>query len=346
MGAGAMRLPSLFMFFTTQMKMMRKAFGALACGLLLLCSACGEKSKETPKPQPSLAELRGDTAALRIALLPVLDCLPFYYAEASGICREQGLKRSEFLSFTAQWDADTALLGGTVDGAFMDVVRLHHYRGKGHKLIGVCATDGRWALMTSPTLRAKKVDQLTGRMVAHSRLSASEWLLAESLRRGGVASKDVFSPQINDFFLRLSMLRASQVDAAIMPEPQASAAMVAGCRRLHVKGLDTLSTGMLVMSDKVLKRQVGIDNLKALLRSYNAAVDTINKYGKDVCRDLLASRYRLSSEAIDTLKLPRYRHATLPSQQQLDAARSYLQKSGSLGRKFKSARLTDASFLP
>ena len=330
----------------TQKKMMRKAFGILLCAITLLWMSCENKPQETPKSQLTLAELRGDTAALRIALLPVLDCLPFYYAEASGICREQGLKRFELLSFTAQWDADTALLSRTVDGAFMDMVRLHHYRGKGHKLVCVSATDGRWALMTSPTLRAKKVDQLKGRMAAHSRLSASEWLLSECLRKDGVAPKDVFTPQVNDFFLRLSMLKASQVDAAIMPDPQASAAMVAGCRKLNVKGLDTLSTGLLVMNDKVLKKQVAVDNLKALLRSYNAAVDTINKYGKDVCRDLLASRYRLSPEAIDTLQLPRYRHAALPSSHRMEAARVYLQKSGRLGRKFKSARLVDASFLP
>lgn len=328
------------------MKTIKNAFVILACAFAVMCLSCENKPKDVAETKPTLAELRGDTATLRIALLPVIDCLPFYYAEASGICQAQGLKRIEFLPFTAQWDADTALLSGSADGAFMDMVRLHHYCGQGHKLICVSATQGRWALMTSPTLRVKKVSQLAGRMVAHSRLSASEWLLAESLQKGGVAQKDVFTPQINDFFLRQSMLKASQVDAAIMPEPQATAAMMAGCRRLNVKGLDTLSTGLLVMSDKVLKRQVTMDNLKALLRSYNAAVDTINKYGKDVCRDLLVSRYRLSPSAIDTLQLPRYHHAALPSQARMETARSYLQKTGRLGRKFKSARLVDASFLP
>ena len=42
------------------------------------------------------------------------------------------------------------------------------------------------------------------------------------------------------------------------------------------------------------------------------AADSINKLGKNKIFDILSIRYQLPEKAIDSLKLPHYRHASIP----------------------------------
>ena len=48
------------------------------------------------------------------------------------------------------------------------------------------------------------------------------------------------------------------------------------------------------------------------IKAYNMAADSINKLGKNKISDILYIRYQLPEKAIDSLKLPHYRHASIP----------------------------------
>ncbi len=61
-----LRLPHLFLF------------------LAGLCGACGSHT-ETADPAETA---RQDSLALKVALMPTLDCLPFYYADRCGIFKD------------------------------------------------------------------------------------------------------------------------------------------------------------------------------------------------------------------------------------------------------------------
>ena len=99
---------------------------------LLLCVA---GCKRAAVSETAVRAHADDSVALSVALGPTLDCLPFYYAEASGIYDTLGLN-VDIKSYSAQFDRDTALLGNTADGIFSDLVRTQYHVAQGHNLSG------------------------------------------------------------------------------------------------------------------------------------------------------------------------------------------------------------------
>ena len=74
----------------------------------------------------SLAGCVGETAeagTLRIAVLPILDTLPMYVAEAEGYFAEQGVM-VEFVIAASAAERDQLLQAGQVDGFITDLVAL------------------------------------------------------------------------------------------------------------------------------------------------------------------------------------------------------------------------------
>ena len=100
--------------------MKKLAFGFIA---LLVLASCGQSYEETKRltRQQRLKMLREDSAALKIAVMPTLDCLPIFVAKERQLfdtAVDIRLKR-----FNAQMDIDTALIRGRAEGAITDLVR-------------------------------------------------------------------------------------------------------------------------------------------------------------------------------------------------------------------------------
>lgn len=318
--------------------------------LWLVCAAvlasCGgdrpaKDVKAVPPPQAGT-----DSTVLRLALLPTVDCLPFYYAEAAGIYDTLGLRGLKLVTFSAQADADTALLGGSVQGGVTDLVRLGYHCGRGKKLVAVAATDGSWAFAACGSLRIRSVEKMKGRMVAISRLSASDCLSGEALQKNKMKYGDIYRPQINSFALRTSMLNENQIDGAVLPEPYATAARLAGHRLLPATGFSDMRLGCVAFSRKALADKATADALKLLLRGYDMAADTLNRRGIAACADLLLKDFHLARNVVDSLRLPRYGHARLPDGADIEKARTFLKERGRAGKRPAASAMVDATYLP
>ena len=72
-----------------------------------LCGACGSHT-ETADPAETA---RQDSLALKVALMPTLDCLPLYVASMYNLFDSLGAD-VRLKPYTAQMDCDTALRNG------------------------------------------------------------------------------------------------------------------------------------------------------------------------------------------------------------------------------------------
>ena len=82
--------------------------------LLMLLVSCGQSYEETKRltKAQKIRLAREDSAALKVAVMPTLDCLPLFIAKDRQLfdtAVDIRLKR-----FTAQLDCDTALMRGRV----------------------------------------------------------------------------------------------------------------------------------------------------------------------------------------------------------------------------------------
>ena len=115
-------------------------FAFLLAGMTLM-AACGDSYQET-KRLSRLERMRlakEDSAALKIAVMPTLDCLPLYVArENKWFCDGKTDIRLKY--YTSQIDCDTALLNGRVEGAVSDLVRVARMNSRGAKVKPQIAT--------------------------------------------------------------------------------------------------------------------------------------------------------------------------------------------------------------
>ena len=316
----------------------------------LLLTAChdGNEGKEGAANDSIVNvgdSLSRDSDALVIALTPTVDCLPVYYAKQSGIFQTLGLKVN-VLTYRSQFDCDTAMLGATAMGGATDLVRLHYYADKRQPLAAVTSTDGNWKLLACGKLRIKKTALLKERMISIARFSASDYFSKVALDAARMDYSDVFRPQINDVYLRTSMLNNNQIDAAMLPEPLATKARLAGHRVLYATTEKSENMGCLAFKPSFLAEKDSLNRVKLLLQGYNQAVDEINQKGKIACVDILLKQYELAPQVVDSLSLPKYEKATLPDHATMAKAQQFLKMHDHWREGINISTLLNGNFLP
>jgi len=296
--------------------------------LVLLLAACGQSYEETKRisREQRREAWRKDSAALKIAVMPTLDCLPLYVAQQYELFDTiNGGVRLKF--YNAQMDCDTSIQRGRVEGAVTDLVRAMRIDKQGLKMRYVAATNAYWQLLTNRNARIKQLKQLDDKMVAMTRFSATDLLTDRARDSVKLLAERVYKVQINDLNVRMQMLQNNEIDALWLPEPQATQARV----MKHTVVMDSrdvkLQLGVLAFREKEMRRQARAKQLALFIKAYNQACDTINKYGIAHYRDILTDRYKLKTALVDSIPQNiRFQHAHGPRQQDVTFVEQWLEK--------------------
>ena len=313
--------------------MKRLIIGITLIGLLAGCGMSYEETKRLKQEQIQ-RELREDSAALKVAVMPTLDCLPLYVAkerEMFDTAVDIRLKQ-----FTAQMDCDTALLRGRVEMAVSDLVRAERMKGDRRQESGVSrnmtigyvtATNAYWLLIGNRNQRISTLKHLDDRMFAMTRYSVTDMLADLAVDSAKLKPERLYRIQVNDVNVRLDMLENNEMDALLLTEPQVTAALT---KKHHVL-LDTRKMDMwmgVIVEDSVTMSHANRQRQReVLLKGYNDACDSLNHFGVRHYADIIRKYYKLSDQALrqlpDSLN---YQHAKAPRQQDIDRAKAYIKK--------------------
>lgn len=291
----------------------------------LLIIGCGQSYEETKRLTRAqrLKLWREDSAALKIAVMPTLDCLPIFIAKDHQMFDTAVDIRLKH--FNAQMDCDTALMRGRVEGIVSDLVRTERIIKQGIPLRYVAATNAYWLLISNRQLRMSNLKHLNDRMLAMTRYSVTDMLGDIAVDSAKLKPEQVFRIQVNDVNIRLKMLENNEMDALLMTEPQVTQALLGK----HKVLLDTrqmdMQMGVLAFREKELNDKNRMRQMDAFLKGYNEACDSINHYGVRHYSDVIKKNYKLSEQALkqlpDSLK---FEHAVAPRQKDVEKARQWL----------------------
>ena len=293
---------------------------------LLLLAACHQSYEET-KSQKRMSRQEAqkkDSAALKVAVMPTLDCLPLYVAEHYQLYDTlRGGVRLKF--YMAQMDCDTALERGRVEGMVTDLVRAKRLEMRGMKLRYPTVTNAHWQLVVNRNARVRQLKQLDDKMVAMTRFSATDLLTDRVIDSVKLDKDRVYKVQINDLSVRLLMLQNNEMDALWLMEPQASAARAMKHGVVYDTRKEDLQLGVLAFNEKEMRHQERGKQLELLMKAYNQACDSINKYGVLHYRDLIVERCRVKANMVDSLKSDiKYVHARGPREQDIELVEKWL----------------------
>ena len=216
-------------------------------------------------------------------------------------------------------DCDTAIERKRVEGAVTDLIRAHHIEKRGTALTYPISTNLYWQFITNKRSRISELKQLSDKMVAMTRYSATDYLATLAID-SGKPKYDVYKVQINDLNIRLRMLLNNEMDAMLLPEPQATKARL----EQHVKLFDSrdknLQLGVVAFRKKILSEPRRKDQLAKFIKAYNIAVDSINRRGVQHYASIITKYTGADAKTISNLPKLKYEHAMEPRRRDLAVA--------------------------
>lgn len=297
---------------------------------LVLISACQGKSKRSEATLPPI----------KLGAMSSLDYLPYVIAKQMGYTDSLGLDL-EIVKFFSANDRDAAFRSGQLDGTVIDYTGAAIQHAAGLPLAIVVKHDGYFELMAQPTFH--RIDELRGKSISVSRNTVIEYATDKMLEAGGLTPEEVEKPEINKIPLRMEMMVAHEVDASIFPDPFITISKAQGFTSLgSTQELGISVTGTMFTQDAITEKA---ESIRALLEAYNLGVDYINTHPISEWQEILTEHAGLPEELVDSIVLPTYTHATLPSDKDIAQTLQWLKAKGLVPDSYDGTGLVNGDFI-
>ena len=288
---------------------------------VLTLVSCGKSDKElqAERQAQKLAEREAYQKAYKIAVMPTMDCLPAYLLKDS-LLYDTAKVDIRLCRFNAQMDCDTAMIGGSVQAAFSDLVRTERLKHRNKVLMHYLTdTNLNWQLIADKDSKLKQLSDLSDKIVAMTRFSGTD-LLTDMAVKKAKPKYQVFCVQVNDVLVRLAMLQNHEIDAYWFAEPQITKALSADNNSLFNSADAGVHLGVVAIMDKV-RRQ---DEEAAFAVAYDKAVEQINKNGVKYYSALIQKYMKVDESVVRALPDIKYTKIGPPRKANLLMARNFL----------------------
>ena len=288
---------------------------------VLTLVSCGKSDKElqAERQAQKVAEREAYQKAYKIAVMPTMDCLPAYLLKDS-LLYDTAKVDIRLCRFNAQMDCDTAMIGGSVQAAFSDLVRTERLKHRNKVLMHYLTdTNLNWQLIADKDSKLKQLSDLSDKIVAMTRFSGTD-LLTDMAVKKAKPKYQVFRVQVNDVLVRLAMLQNHEIDAYWFAEPQITKALSADNNSLFNSADAGVHLGVVAIMDKV-RRQ---DEEAAFAEAYDKAVEQINKNGVKYYSVLIQKYMKVDESVVRALPDIKYTKIGPPRKANLLMARNFL----------------------
>jgi NitT/TauT family transport system substrate-binding protein len=285
---------------------------------------------------------------VRFGTLPVLQSLPVFVAAEKGYFKEEGLN-VEVITFNSALDKDLALTSGQIVGYFGDlmtpmVLNANKIPLKMVATIFSTPKDRRmFALMAAPKGTGSGLREIAGEGVATSSNTILEYLLVRLLGGKGISSGEIRLVEVKNIPIRLQMLLAGQVHAAVLPEPLVTLAEAKGARVLIDDAGKDLSATVLAFTDRFLGTSPNV--AKAFLKAVEKASSYISTHPREV-RPIMVRECKVPEALKETFPIPAYPKLTLPDQAQVMDVYRWLYGKGIIRRQMTFKEIVADGYLP
>ncbi len=322
---------------------MKKPFylnASLFAALALLLAACGGAAPVSPTAAP---------VTVKIGMLPILDGLPLYVAEAKGYFAEQNVK-VEFVPTASAAERDQLMQGGQIDAMINDLVSTLFYNKDQVNIVIVrfarTATSAypQYRILAGKDSGITDVNGLKGVEIAISQGTVIEYVTDRLLQAEGLAATDIKTVAIPKIGDRLAALGDGTVKAAAIPDPAAMAALAGGAQVI-VDDTKHPEFGNSVFSFSAAFVKAHPEAVKGFLAAYEKAVAEINA-DKTRWNDILLKNQLLSEALIGKYTLPDYPAKSVPAETQFKDVNDWAKAKGLVTVDVSYAASVNPSFLP
>lgn len=309
----------------------------LLMALLSLVSACQARPAKVEEP------------TLRMGLLPITDVLPIYVAEQEGYFADEGIS-VELVPAASAAERDQLWSAGQIDGAINDLVSTVLFNKDGPKIKVV--RKARQAYPDAPQLwilaasgsPIRTIQDLKGVEIGVSENSVIEYVTVRLLELEGLSRSEIRLTNVPKIPVRFELLSKGQLQAATLPDPLASLALLQGARNVIDDGkYPEISQSVLSFRVETLKEKP--NTVRKFLAAWDRAVKALNE-DPEKFRNLLIEQGRVPDPLKDRYRMPPLPEGEMPTEAQFQDVVNWLKDKGVITRDVPYSDLVDTAFAP
>lgn len=279
---------------------------------------------------------------LSIGVLPDVDSIPLIIAQQQGYFEKEGIKVN-IVQFKSAKDRDSAFQAGKIDGAVSDVLAAAFAKEGGFDVKITSMTNGSYKLLVNKNSKISKIEDLKGKSIAISKNTIIEYACDMMLKEANVSFDDVKKSVIPQIPVRLEMLQNGKVDSAVLPDPLATVAVKNGASVLNSTDKLNINPGVLIFSSSSINSKKM--EIKSFYSAYNKAVEFLQNKPVESYIDVLTEKAGFPDDVKDSIILPKYTKASLPSNKDVEDVIRWLYDKQLIKNEYKFNELVDESFV-
>ena len=298
---------------------------------------------------PATAGQAAESRPLKIALLPILDALPFYVAEKNGYFHENQVA-VKAIPVGSGLERDQLMQAGEIDGMLNEMISAANFNR--HKIQVKIIAAARKAypdfplfrILAAPGSGIDSVDKLSGKSIGISRNTIIEYVTDRLLAEENLPLQDVKMKSIPVIPERYQLLMQGRIQAATLPDPLAKSAMVAGAGLILDDSMHTrFSVSVLTFAIQTLDRRPTA--VRAFLRAWDRAAADINA-DPESYRGLLLKKIRVPKNVQATFRIPQYPRGEVPDKAQWSDVMEWMTARNLIKAPLAYAASVSRDFLP
>ncbi len=316
--------------------------------LSLLLGAC-QAAPATDVDNADQADAMSDPVTLKIAVLPIMDALPMFVAEADGLFAAHGVN-VEFIPVASAPERVQILQAGQADGTVNEILAVMFFNKEEVQMQAVrfahmaTAEHAHFAIMAAGNSGITDVAGLKGVEIGVSPATIIEYLTYRLLEAEGFSEDEIVTlavPKIPD---RLALLGSGELKAGVLPDPlgplseQSGAITILDDRNAPQYGASVISF-----------RKAVIDENPEAVRAFLAAIEeAVTKINSDPSQytGLLAEKQLVPPPLLESYQIPNFPTAGVTSEASWNDALEWAQSQGLLEGDVSYSDSVNANFLP
>ena len=279
-------------------------------------------------PLPAIAQ-----QPLRIALLPIIDSLPFYVANQYNYFEEARVKVAPVAVASAA-ERDQLMQTGQIDGMLNEIISSANFnRDQPRVRIVTVVRTARpdyplFRLLAAPGSVYPGVNALADVPVAISRHTIIEYVTDRLLQKAGLAPEQIRKQSVPAIPERYQLLVQGRLPAATLPDPlamsaiQAGAVLVADDTVVADFSLSILTFAIAAIEDKP-------DQIQGFITAWHRAVETLNADPRSH-RALMLEKIRVPPNVRTSFRIPPFERDRVPTEAQWQDVMEWMLSRGLL----------------
>jgi NitT/TauT family transport system substrate-binding protein len=273
---------------------------------------------------------QGGRPLLKIALLPILDSLPAHVAEERSLFGELGVD-VRIIPVASAIERDQLMQSGQIDGMLTEINTAVSFNRDAVRIRIVRLARVAYLhyplfrILSSPQSGIRSAAELSSVGIGVAKNTVIEYVTDRLLEAKGLRPEQIVKRSVPVIPERYQLLLQGRVKAAVLPDPLAKSAMVAGAVEV-VSDSEHPEVGVSVLAfgDESLRKKG--DAVRLFLEAWDKAAAWINAHPEE-SRTVLLKKIPIPDNVRDLYRVPPYPGNGIPEKRQWSDVIRWMQEN-------------------